>query len=59
MGNKLQPRESQHGEFSRLVTLPGGLEPEKTEAHFENGLLMLTIPQAEKVRPKTIQVKTA
>jgi HSP20 family protein len=31
--------------------------PDKAEASFENGVLILTIPKAEEVKPKTIKVK--
>jgi len=50
-------REMRYGEFSRSVTLPGSLEPEKAEANFEDGILTLTIPKAEEIRPQIIQVK--
>jgi HSP20 family protein len=52
-------REIRYGEFSRSVTLSGGLESDKAEAQFENGILTLIIPKAEEVRPRVIQVKTA
>jgi HSP20 family protein len=33
------------------------VEADKADAHFENGLLTLTLPKAETVKPKTIKVK--
>lgn len=52
-------REINYGEFSRSVTLPHGLETDNAEAQFQNGMLRLTIPKAEKVRPKVIHVQAA
>jgi len=50
-------RERHYGTFSRSVSLPAGLETDKAEATFENGILRLTIPKAEHAKPKTIKVK--
>ena len=51
-------QERRYGAFSRSVTLPSGVETEKAEASFENGILTLQIPKAEEVKPKVIKVKT-
>jgi HSP20 family protein len=51
-------QECRYGSFSRTVTLPAGLKTDKAEATFENGVLTLTIPKAEEVKPKSIKVKT-
>jgi HSP20 family protein len=50
-------RERRHGAFSRSVILPGGLRSDKAEATMEDGVLTLTIPKAEEVKPKAISVK--
>lgn len=50
-------RERRYGKFSRTITLPTRLETDKAEAEFENGILVLTLPKAEEVKPKSIQVK--
>jgi len=50
-------QERHYGGFSRSLTLPTGLQVDKAEAVFENGILTLTIPKAEEVKPKTIKVK--
>jgi HSP20 family protein len=50
-------QERRYGAFSRRVVLPGGLKPDKTEATMEDGVLTLTIPKAEEVKPKAIKVK--
>ena len=50
-------QERRYGAFSRSVVLPGGLEPGKAEVTMENGVLTLTIPKAEEIKPKAIKVK--
>lgn len=50
-------QEHRYGAFYRSVALPRGLQTDKTEAVFENGILTLTIPKFEEVKPKQIKVK--
>ncbi|MFQ5997197.1 MAG: Hsp20/alpha crystallin family protein [Dehalococcoidales bacterium] len=50
-------QECRYGAFSRSVTLPNGLNTDKTEASFEDGVLTLTIPKSEEVKPKSIKIK--
>lgn len=50
-------RERRHGSATRTVSLPGDLQTDKAEASFENGILTLSIPKAEEVKPKQIKVK--
>lgn len=50
-------REISRGTVMRTVTLPTGLEAEKAEATFENGVLTLRIPKAEQVKPRQIQIR--
>jgi HSP20 family protein len=45
------------GRFSRTLQLNVPVQADKAEAVFENGLLILSLPKAEAVRPKTIPVK--
>lgn len=49
-------QEIRHGSFSRSVTLPNGLEPDKAEATFEHGILSLRIPKAEQMKPRQIRI---
>ena len=51
-------REIRRGRFSRTLTLPDGIEPEKATATFEDGVLTLRIPKAEQVRPRQIKITT-
>ncbi len=50
-------RERRFGPFSRSLPLPTGVVADKAKAEFENGVLTLTLPKAEEVKPKTITVK--
>ncbi len=50
-------QERRYGAFCRSLTLPTSIVAEKAKAEFENGVLTLTLPKAEEVRPKTIKVK--
>ena len=49
-------REISRGSFVRTISLPNGLEPDKAEATFENGVLSLRIPKAEQVKPRQIRI---
>ncbi len=50
-------RERRFGSFSRTIPLPTVVMAEKGKADFENGILTLTLPKAEELKPKTIAVK--
>lgn len=49
-------QELRRGTFSRSISLPNGLEPDKAEATFEHGLLRLRIPKAEQLKPRQIRI---
>ena len=49
-------QEIRRGSFSRTVSLPSGLEPDKATATFENGILRLEIPKAEQLKPRQIKI---
>ena len=61
-----QEREATEGEVlvseirrssvSRAIALPSGLEPDRATASFEHGLLHLSIPRAEAVKPRQIRI---
>ena len=50
-------RERRQGEFARSLPLPAPVLADKAKAEFENGVLTLTLPKAEEVKPKTISVR--
>lgn len=43
--------------FSRSYTLPVKVDPEKTVARFENGVLEVTLEKAPEVKPRQIDVR--
>lgn len=45
------------GSFAYQSTLPGGVDAEKVEAKLTDGVLTVTVPKAEKSKPRTIKVK--
>jgi len=50
-------QERRYGVFCRSLTLPTTIVAENAKAQFENGVLTLTLPKAEEVKPKIIKVK--
>ena len=48
--------EIRRGSVSRSVALPSGLEPDRATATFEHGVLHLTIPRSEAVKPRQIRI---
>ncbi len=49
-------RERQTGECSRVIRLPGEFDVDRIQADLQNGVLTITLPKAEAVRPRKIQV---
>jgi HSP20 family protein len=49
-------RERAYGKFQRSFTLPDGLDPEKINADYKDGLLSVEIPKSEKEKPKQITI---
>lgn len=49
-------REIRRMSFNRSLTLPTEVEADKAKAEFENGILTLTLPKAEVVKPKQIKI---
>jgi len=50
-------REQRWGAFERSVMLPIDVKADQAKAEFENGVLTITLPKADKARPKSITVK--
>ena len=50
-------REQRFGSFERSVVLPTDVVADKAKADFENGILTVTLPKAEEVKPKVISIK--
>ncbi|HMT20116.1 MAG TPA: Hsp20/alpha crystallin family protein [Promineifilum sp.] len=52
-------RERRYGSFSRSLRFPVPVDAKSIVAEYENGILTLTVPKAEEVKPKRIEVKVA
>jgi HSP20 family protein len=57
-GVRYHVRERRYGSYYRSLTLPTMVDADKASAEFENGILTLTLPKVEEVKPKTITVTT-
>ena len=51
--------ERSYGVFERAFALPNSVDADKIEARYENGILTVTVPKAEKARPREIPVKAS
>ena len=51
-------REHRWGAFERSLRLPTVVIADKAKADFDNGILTITMPKSEEVKPKTITVRT-
>ena len=49
--------EISRGSFSRTVALPAGVDTDKARAVFNDGILELTIPKAEKSKRKNVEIE--
>lgn len=50
--------ERAYGTFQRSFNLGVPIDTERVAAHYKDGLLTITLPKAEQVRPKKVQVKS-
>jgi len=50
-------RERQAGEFSRSISLPDKVDPEKVTASLKNGILTLQVEKAKEMQPRQITIK--
>jgi len=50
-------RERGTGEFTRVITLPVDINPDKVQGCLKDGVLTVTLPKADEAKPKKIAVK--
>ena len=48
--------ERAFGSFSRALTLPEGVDPDKVQAHFDRGVLEVTVPKPEQRKPRKVTI---
>ena len=48
--------ERASGSFSRSLTLPEGVDPDGVQAHFDRGVLEISIPKPEQKKPRQVQI---
>jgi HSP20 family protein len=51
--------ERVYGIFERTFVLPNTVDPDKIDARFENGVLLVRIPKSERARPREIRVNAS
>ena len=54
---KYLPRERPNGRFERTLTINTPIDTSKIEAQIDLGVLTLTLPRAEAVKPRQIEIK--
>lgn len=55
-GARVYRDEIWSGDFQRTLSLPNAADPEKISAELKNGVLTVTLPKREEVKPKQISV---
>jgi len=50
--------ERTYGAFERTFALPGTVDADRIEANYADGLLTITLPNAERARPRQIEIRT-
>jgi HSP20 family protein len=51
--------ECSYGSFSRLFTLPGGVDAERVSASLKDGVLTLVLPKKPEAQPRKIAVNAS
>jgi len=55
-GEQWHLRERRYGAFQRSVALATPVNSDKAQAHYEHGVLTLTLPKSEAAKPRQIKV---
>jgi len=50
-------KERSEGDFEKTLRIPTKIDQDKISASFSNGILTITMPKAEEVKPKTISIE--
>ncbi|HEX6312939.1 MAG TPA: Hsp20/alpha crystallin family protein [Acidimicrobiia bacterium] len=57
-GAEVLTRERTQGSFSRQVLLSEALDADRVDAHYDQGVLTVTIPVAERAKPRKVEIHT-
>ena len=52
-------RERGHGQFRRVVRLPGRVASDEVKAQYRDGVLTITLPKAHETRPRRVEIQAA
>ena len=55
---KVHRYERAYGAFERTFTLPGIVDNERIQANYQDGVLSVTLPKAERAKPREIPVNS-
>lgn len=48
--------ERSYGSFYRAFTLPNSIDPDKIQAEHENGILKITMPKRQELKPRKVKI---
>ena len=51
-------RERESGYFRRVLSLPAPVNPDKVEASYKDGILIVKLAKPEEIKPRVIKVQT-
>lgn len=54
---KFYRKEVSYGSFHRAVALPSAVNGDNAKATYKNGVLKITVPKQERVKPKSVKVE--
>lgn len=57
-GKNYRRIEQEYGRFERVIPLAAPVNEEKIAAKYQNGVLTVTIPKSEAVKPKRVPIST-
>jgi len=57
-GTSFHLRERSTGSFQRTIRFPLSLNADAVQAHYEHGILTLTLPKTESVKPRRISLQS-
>jgi HSP20 family protein len=55
-GDEIVAAERTYGQFFRQVFLGSGLDTDNIHASYQDGVLMITVPMAERAKPRKVEI---